>query len=86
MECIIIGLSAFLILFVYIKVDDIITGERLRENQLAWNEYSKNMTDNEKMEVYLKWCKLRKYEKGWKYYYYPGMGLKRWRQKPNRRN
>lgn len=71
LECIIIGLVAFLIIFVYIKADDIITGKRLRENRLAWNEYSKNMTDYEKEEVYLKWCKQRKLEKGWNYYYFP---------------
>jgi len=64
-------IMATLYLIIYLMVDRVITKKRLRENQLAWNEYSKNMTFDEKIDCYIDWCKQRKLEKGWRFYYFP---------------
>ncbi len=65
------SVAAITFLFLYQVIDEIITNKRLKENQILWNEYSKNMTFNEKMDCYLYWCKQRKVEKGWRNYYFP---------------
>ena len=62
---------AGLFLTIHFVSDRIITSKRLKDNQKAWDEYSKGMTFNEKLNVYNDWCKKRKLEKGWKYFYFP---------------
>lgn len=57
----------------FLTVDKVITNKRMKENQASWDEYSKNMTFEEKMGCYLDWCEQRKLEKGWDYYYFPKM-------------
>lgn len=62
-----------LILTVYWIVDSIITNKRLKQNQIAWDEFSKNMSCKDKKQCYLEWCHKRKIEKGWHNYYFPKM-------------
>jgi len=54
-------------------IDRIVTRKRVAKNQRAWNEYSKGMTKEEKISVYLTWCELRRLENGWEHYYFPRM-------------
>lgn len=54
-------------------VDLLITNKRVEENQKAWNEYSKNMTYNEKLECFIDFLRERQLEKGWPYLYIPRM-------------
>lgn len=56
---------------IYYFADRIVTNKRIRENQIAWDNFSKNMAQNEKIECYLKWCDEQKYKKGWRNYYFP---------------
>lgn len=63
----------FAIVVIYYLVDRGITNKRLKENQIAWDNFSKNMTYNEKICCYLKWCQERKIEKGWSDFYFPKM-------------
>lgn len=62
-----------LILTVYYIVDSAITNKRLKQNQIAWDEFSKNMSCKDKKQCYLEWCHKRKIEKGWHNYYFPKM-------------
>lgn len=64
----IIGL---LYLIIYIVIDNLITRKRVKQNQIAWDKYSKNMTYWEKQDCYLDWCTRRKLENGWRFYYFP---------------
>lgn len=64
----IIGL---LYLIIYIVIDNLITRKRVKQNQIAWDKYSKNMTYREKQDCYLDWCIQRKAENGWRFYYFP---------------
>ena len=64
---------AFLLLGVYFLIDYIITGQRLKINQKAWDEYSANMDFNRKLNEYLPWCREQKIKNGWKFYYFPRM-------------
>ena len=61
----------FLFLLIYAVIDKIITTKRLKLNQTAWDEYSKNMTHSEKYNCYLEWCTRRKIENNWGFYYFP---------------
>ena len=61
----------FLFLLIYFVIDKIITTKRLKLNQTAWYEYSKNMTYFEKCNCYLEWCTHRKTENNWRFYYFP---------------
>ena len=64
---------AFLFLGVYLLIDNIITGHRLKINQKAWNEYSENMDFDRKLDAYLPWCTEQKIKNGWDFYYFPRM-------------
>lgn len=59
------------VLAIYLTIDKIILHKRLKETQIAWDEYSKNMTWQERNENYLTWCEEYKYRKGWGHYYFP---------------
>ena len=61
------------IILIDLVVNRIYTKRKLQENQQRWDEYSKNITYEEKMEVYLKWCEERKASTGNKFYYFPRM-------------
>lgn len=45
--------------------------KKLRENQEAWDIYSKNMTDQEKDDCYIEWCEWRKHVTGNHFYWFP---------------
>ena len=65
--------TAFLFLGVYFLIDYIITGQRLKINQKAWNEYSANMDFDRKSNAYVPWCEEQKMKNGWNNYYFPRM-------------
>ena len=69
--CICEIIIVFLYLLIDAVVDKIITTKRLKLNQTAWDEYSKNMTYWEKYNCYLEWCTRRKAENNWRFYYFP---------------
>lgn len=60
-----------LFIFCYWIFDRIITTKRLKENQIAWDEYSRNMSKSEKDACYLEWCNERKMQMGWRFFYFP---------------
>lgn len=70
-EILILLFIAATFLIVYLAIDSYITNKRLKENQLAWDEFSKDLSDIEKREVLLYWLEKRQIEKGWKYKYIP---------------
>lgn len=63
--------AAFLFLGAYFLIDYIITGQRLKINQKAWDEYSTNMDFDRKVDEYLPWCIGQKIKNGWHNYYFP---------------
>lgn len=63
--------AAFLFLGAYFLIDYIITGQRLKINQKAWDEYSTNMDFDRKVDGYLPWCIGQKIKNGWHNYYFP---------------
>lgn len=63
--------AAFLFLGAYFLIDYIITGQRLKINQKAWDEYSTNMDFDRKVDEYLPWCIGQKIKNGWHDYYFP---------------
>ena len=63
--------AAFLFLGAYFLIDYIITGQRLKINQKAWDEYSTNMDFDRKLDAYLPWCTEQKMKNGWNDYYFP---------------
>ena len=67
------SISSIGIIFIlcYLIVDKIITTKRLKENQIAWDEYSRNMNKSEKDACYLEWCNERKMQMGWRLFYFP---------------
>ena len=73
LQCLLVVLLAICSTVTILLVDKAISSKRLEENQIAWNEYSKEMTFDEKLEHYIKWCERRKVEKGWGNYYFPRM-------------
>lgn len=58
---------------VYLLIDYIITGQRLKLNQKAWDEYSANMDFDRKVDEYLPLCIEQKIKNGWNFYYFPRM-------------
>lgn len=61
---IIITTTLVAIPIIYYFVDRIVTNKRIKENQIAWDNFSKNMTYDEKIECYLKWCNEQRWKKG----------------------
>lgn len=59
------------ILVIYLVTDRIILHKRLKETQIAWDEYSKDMTRQERSENYLEWCENHREEKGYRLFYFP---------------
>lgn len=73
LQCLLVVLLAICLTVTILLIDKAISNKRLEENQIAWNEYSKEMTFDEKLEHYIEWCERRKVEKGWENYYFPRM-------------
>lgn len=67
---VIIGL---VFLGIYFTADTLITRKKLKRNQLLWDEYSKNMTHDEKMDCFLEWLQDNKQKYGDDFYYIPKM-------------
>lgn len=66
-----LSLVGILFLTLYLIADKIIAEKRLKENQIAWDEYSKNMSKFEKDDCFLEWCNERKMQMGWRFFYFP---------------
>lgn len=60
-----------LCLGVYLLVDSIITRNRIKINQEAWDKYSKNMNREEKLDKYVPWCEEQRIKNRWDFYYCP---------------
>lgn len=67
---VIIGL---VFLSVYFIADTLTTRKKLKRNQLLWDEYSKNMTFDEKIDCFSDWLKYNKEKHGDNFYYIPKM-------------
>ena len=63
--------SRIFVLGVYSLIDHIITEQRLKINQKAWDEYSANMDFDRKLDAYVPWCEEQKMKNGWNSYYFP---------------
>ena len=64
-------LAGIFFLAAWFVSDAIITSKRIKENQIAWNEYSKGMTAEEKLDCFADFLYERRMEKGWKFFYIP---------------
>lgn len=64
---------ALLYILVWSAWDRHITQTRLEQNQKAWDEYSKGMTDSEKWDCYELFCREQKVKNHWQFYYFPKM-------------
>ena len=73
LQCLLVVLLAICLTVTILLIDKAVSNKRLEENQIAWNECSKEMAFDEKLEHYIKWCERRKVEKGWENYYFPRM-------------
>lgn len=60
-------------LTVFLVIDRMKTEYYLRKNQREWNEYSKDMSLDEKTEVFTDWLEVQKAKNGTQYYYIPRM-------------
>lgn len=66
-------IGAILYILVWVAWDRCKTRTRLDQNQKAWDEYSKGMTDSEKWDSYELFCEEQKTKNGWEFYYFPKM-------------
>lgn len=62
-----------LALAIFFIVDNVTTSRKLKRNQKLWNEYSKGMTQDEKLEVFCDWIKENQRKHGDKFMYIPKM-------------
>ena len=60
-------------LSIYFIADTLITKKKLKRNQLLWDEYSKNMTFDEKIDCFSNWLEYNKEKHGDNFYYIPKM-------------
>jgi hypothetical protein len=58
---------------IYFMTETIITRKKLKRNQLLWDEYSKNMTFDEKLDCFNDWLSANRAKHGDKFYYIPKM-------------
>ena len=68
---IIMLICAIIYLAIYFLINTIITRKRLKISQNEWNEYSKNMTDEQKWDVFLDFLNIQKEKHGWLDIYIP---------------
>lgn len=67
---------AIIFLIIYFAVDNYLTKKRLEINQRDWDEYSKNMTRQEKLMNFKIFLNEQKRKYNWRYYYIPDIKLK----------
>ena len=74
---IILFMLAFTIVFLsgFYIVDSYLTRKRIEINQKAWDEYSKGMTDQEKMDCFMPFLYNQKDKNNWNYLYIPWIGI-----------
>ena len=63
----------FVCSIIYYIIDELITKKKIERNQLLWDEYSKDMTHDEKMDCFSDWLKYNKEKHGDNFYYIPKM-------------
>lgn len=68
---IIISVICMVALVIYLVSDRIITNHRLKINQRAWDEYSKDMTRKQKEDVFIEWIDEQQKKHGWRFKYIP---------------
>lgn len=66
-------IMAFLFLVFYFVLDALTKRKKLKINQFLWDEYSKNMTYDEKMDCFTDWLENNKAKHGDEFYYIPKM-------------
>lgn len=72
-EIIVITLTTVLLFLIFCSIDQVITKKRLEQNQREWDEFSKDMTDRDKLQEYLPFVYSQRAKYGWGYYYLPKM-------------
>lgn len=64
--------SAIFLLIVLIA-DLCITNKKLKRNQFLWDEFSRNMTKEQKLDAFDKWLEENRLKHGEYFYYIPKM-------------
>lgn len=64
---------AGVIALVIFGIDYIISTSRVAKNQQEWDEYSKDMSVDEKRDKYFSFCENQRAKYGWAFYYFPGI-------------
>lgn len=72
---IIVTVISLLTFGIWFITDRTITIKRLEQNQREWDEFSKDMTDREKLQEYLPFVYSQRAKYGWGYYYLPRMRI-----------
>ena len=65
--------ASFLFLASVFITDLCITNKKLKRNQFLWDEFSKNMTKDQKLEIFDKWLDENRIKHGDYFYYIPKM-------------
>lgn len=67
----------FTIIFIsgFYLVDLYLTRKRVAKNQKEWDEYSKGMTDQEKMDCFIEFLYRQKAKYNWNDIYIPWIGI-----------
>lgn len=66
---------AAIFLIIFFAVDRYLTNKRIKINQLAWDEFSKGMTDREKMNCFMDFLYRQQEKYGWSCLYIPWIGI-----------
>lgn len=72
-----LGMAAFagIYILVYYLIDRHLTLKRIVINQREWDEYSKGMSDQEKLDCFNEFLIRQKVKHGWKFMYIPWIGI-----------
>lgn len=52
-------------------IENVRFNRNMTQNQKAWDEYSKNLTRDERWQAYNSWCKEQRARNNWNCYYFP---------------
>ena len=66
---------AVLCIIIFLLIDGYITHKNISINQKEWDEYSKGMTNQEKINCFGPWLLYQKNKHNWRYFYIPWIGL-----------
>lgn len=71
MEFVVVFGGIGLIFTILLIVDHFVDAHNLKISQREWDDYTSQMTLEEKMLIYLDWTLENKIKHGWSHYYYP---------------